>query len=100
MREAVDMHETAAAPLASFPAIFSQAMSLGLLSKRRVYHEATQLLQRQSGSLKVFTGAHLQRPEAECPAALTFLPGIDNLAYDDADRLSIRLLLHLLPGIR
>ena len=70
MREAVDMHETAAAPLESFPAIFSQAMSLGLLSKRRVYHEATQLLQRQSGSLKAFTGAHLQCMAAKCPAEL------------------------------
>ena len=70
MRDAVDRHETDAAPLESFPAIFSQAMSLGLLSKRRVYHEATQLLQKQSGTLKALTGAHLQCMEAECPAEL------------------------------
>ncbi|CAK0783042.1 hypothetical protein CVIRNUC_006237 [Coccomyxa viridis] len=62
MRDAVDRHETAAAPLESFPAIFSQAMSLGLLSKRRVYHEATQLLQKQSGTLKAFTGRKALRP--------------------------------------
>ena len=66
VRDAVDRHETAAAPLESFPAIFSQAMSLGLLSKRRVYHEATQLLQKQSGTLKALTGVHLQIMEAHC----------------------------------
>ena len=33
MQQAVELPETAAAPLGSFPAIFSQAMSLGLLSK-------------------------------------------------------------------
>ena len=51
------VHETAAAPLGSFQAIFSQAMSLGLLSKRRVYQEAMQVLQAsEQGSLRSLIG--------------------------------------------
>lgn len=56
MQQNVDMHESAAAPLGSFPAIFSQALSLGLLSKRRVYKEATQVLSTEQGSLKSLLG--------------------------------------------
>ena len=52
MQQAVDVHGTAAAPLGSFPAIFSQAVSLGLLSKRRVYQEAMQVLSNEQGSLR------------------------------------------------
>lgn len=44
MAEVVDQFETPAMPLGSFPAIFSQALSLGALSRRRVYHEALQLM--------------------------------------------------------
>ncbi|BDA47584.1 probable pheophytinase, chloroplastic at C-terminar half [Coccomyxa sp. Obi] len=44
MCEVVDQFETPAMPLGSFPAIFSQALSLGALSRRRVYHEALQLM--------------------------------------------------------
>ena len=56
MQQAVDLHETSAAPLGSFPAIFSQAMSLGLLSKRRVYQEAMQVLRSEQGSLRSLLG--------------------------------------------
>ena len=56
MEHAVELHETVAAPLGSFPAIFSQAMSLGLLSKRRVYQEAIQVLRDEQGSLKYLIG--------------------------------------------
>ena len=56
MQQAVELHETAAAPLGSFPAIFSQAMSLGLLSKRRVYQEAMQVLRNEQGSLRSLIG--------------------------------------------
>lgn len=56
MQQAVDMYETAAAPLGSFPAIFSQATSLGLLSKRRMYHEAQKLLESQGGSVVPLIG--------------------------------------------
>ena len=56
MQQAVEVHETAAAPLGSFPAIFSQAMSLGLLSKRRVYQEAMQVLKYEQGSLRSLLG--------------------------------------------
>ncbi len=56
MQQAVNLHETAAAPLGSFPAIFSQAISLGLLSKRRVYQEAMQALKSEQGSLRSLIG--------------------------------------------
>ena len=56
MQQAVDTHESSAAPLGSFPAIFSQALSLGLLSKRRVYEEARQVLSTEQGSLRALLG--------------------------------------------
>ncbi len=56
MVEAVDASETAAAPLGSFPAIFSQALSLRLLSRRGVYHEATGVLKSQKSSLSSWIG--------------------------------------------
>ncbi|KAL3153511.1 hypothetical protein ABBQ38_011843 [Trebouxia sp. C0009 RCD-2024] len=43
---AVLSSEVPATPLGSFPAIFNQALALGTLSRRRVYHEA-QLQQRK-----------------------------------------------------
>lgn len=43
---AVLSSEVPATPLGSFPAIFNQALALGMLSRRRVYHEA-QLQQRK-----------------------------------------------------
>jgi len=45
MREAIDQTETRATPLGSFPALFAQAMSLGILSRRRVFCEAQSLLE-------------------------------------------------------
>ncbi len=44
---AVLSSEVPATPLGSFPAIFNQALALGTLSRRRVYHEALQQQQRQ-----------------------------------------------------
>lgn len=45
MQEAVSLSETRVTPLGSFPAIFSQALSFGTLSRRRVFREAQQVLQ-------------------------------------------------------
>jgi len=47
MLTAVLSSEVPATPLGSFPAIFNQALALGTLSRRRVYHEALQQQQRQ-----------------------------------------------------
>ncbi len=47
MLTAVLSSEVPATPLGSFPAIFNQALALGTLSRRRVYHEAHQQQQRQ-----------------------------------------------------
>ncbi len=47
MLTAVLSSEVPATPLGSFPAIFHQALALGTLSRRRVYHEALQQQQRQ-----------------------------------------------------
>ena len=51
MSEAVDRFETPAMPLGSFPAIFSQAVSMGTLSRRRAYHEA---LQSMADTIPIF----------------------------------------------
>ena len=40
MSEAIDLTETRATPLGSFPAIFSQAIALGTLSRREIYAQA------------------------------------------------------------
>ena len=42
MLTAVLSSEVPATPLGSFPAIFNQALALGTVSRRRVYHEAQQ----------------------------------------------------------
>jgi len=47
MLTAVLSSEVPATPLGSFPAIFNQALALGTVSRRRVYHEAQQHQQRQ-----------------------------------------------------
>lgn len=47
MLTAVLSSEVPATPLGSFPAIFNQALALGTLSRRRVYHEALQQQQSQ-----------------------------------------------------
>lgn len=47
MLTAVLSSEVPATPLGSFPAIFNQALALGTVSRRRVYHEAQQQQQRQ-----------------------------------------------------
>ena len=47
MLAAVLSSEVPATPLGSFPAIFNQALALGTLSRRRVYHEAQQGQQQQ-----------------------------------------------------
>ena len=70
MQQNVDMHESAAAPLGSFPAIFSQALSLGLLSKRRVYEEARQVLSTEQGPLKSLLGRLSCFPDVS-PSAIT-----------------------------
>ena len=57
LREAMLPYETAATPLGSFPALFQQAMSLGLLSRRRVYAEAQQSLGSLPGFLQRIAGA-------------------------------------------
>lgn len=46
---AVLSSEVPATPLGSFPAIFNQALALGTLSRRRVYHEAQMQQQKQKG---------------------------------------------------
>jgi hypothetical protein len=56
MKAAVDEYETPAAPLGSFPAVFSRVMSLGLLSRRRVHDSASQQLQQQPWSLGLLPG--------------------------------------------
>lgn len=58
MREAIAQTETRATPLGSFPALFAQAMSLGTLSRRRVFCEAQSLLEGDT-PLRRFTGAKL-----------------------------------------
>ncbi len=50
VQEAIDQTETRATPLGSFPALFSQAMSLGTLSRRRVFFEAQSLLEGEGNS--------------------------------------------------
>lgn len=47
MLTAVLSSEVPATPLGSFPAIFNQALALGTISRRRVYHEAQQQQQQQ-----------------------------------------------------
>ncbi len=44
---ALPLHDTAAAPTGSFPAIFSRALALGVVSRRRLYHEAVLFLQQR-----------------------------------------------------
>ena len=39
--KAIELTETRAAPLGSFPAIFSQALALGTLSRRQVYNQVS-----------------------------------------------------------
>ena len=46
---AVLSSEVPATPLGSFPAIFNQALALGMLSRRRVYHEAQLQQQKKKG---------------------------------------------------
>lgn len=46
---AVLSSEVPATPLGSFPAIFNQALALGTLSRRRVYHEAQQQQKKRVG---------------------------------------------------
>ena len=46
---AVLSSEVPATPLGSFPAIFNQALALGTLSRRRVYHEAHVQQQKKKG---------------------------------------------------
>ena len=48
MLTAVLSSEVPATPLGSFPAIFNQALALGTISRRRVYHEAQQQQQQQN----------------------------------------------------
>lgn len=43
------VRELEARPLTSFPAIFGEALSVGWLSRRRVYHEALQYEKDRSG---------------------------------------------------
>ena len=69
MVAAVDSSETAAAPLGSFPALFSQALSLGLLSRRRVYHEATNVLKSQQNSLSSLIGECIPEPSLQVALA-------------------------------
>ena len=57
LREAMLPYETAATPLGSFPALFQQAMSLGLLSRRRVFAEAQQSIGAPPGFLQQLAGA-------------------------------------------
>ena len=51
MLTAVLSSEVPATPLGSFPALFKQALALGTVSRRRVYHEAQQqqLKQKKKG---------------------------------------------------
>lgn len=58
---AVDSYETAATPLGSFPGLFQQALSLGLLSRRRVHAEARQALGATPALLQRLAGAGLRR---------------------------------------
>jgi hypothetical protein len=75
LRQAVGRYETAATPLGSFPALFQQALSLGLLSRRRVHAEASQALGSSPALLQRLAGARgcgrqpgiLQRLLGACP---------------------------------
>ena len=59
MSEVVDEFETPAMPLGSFPAIFSQALSLGVLSRRRVYQEALQVMSASTPLSRLIGGVCL-----------------------------------------
>lgn len=71
MKEAVEKSETRRTPLGSFPAIFAQALSLGTLSRRRVFWEAQQALEKRtalqqwSGQLKTAQSANVTAEAAD-----------------------------------
>lgn len=63
---AVLSSEIPATPLGSFPAIFNQALALGTLSRRRVYHEA-QLQQRKKKDRKWQAGLQKKQIAIDVP---------------------------------
>ena len=71
MQEAVEKSETRRTPLGSFPAIFAQALSLGTLSRRRVFREAEQMLEKRTalqqwkGQLKTARSAGITAEAAD-----------------------------------
>ncbi len=70
MSEVVDQFETPAMPLGSFPAIFSQALSLGVLSRRRVYQEALQVMAASTPLSRLIGGTSLAALQTNIAPAL------------------------------